>query len=301
MLNSFDWLRRCASGAELLATLELFEKDPGLLPADESLGPPHSALNGPCQRCWIYARDESPAKKSNKKVEPYCYFCRLVQARARKLGSLSRKSIVVWGFVNQLPRQLQRGESFKDSNISGAYAADEQRFLITMHRLQLEPWLRELVIYHGADLRGLLQIFPTIGPGPETGMGDVLCRAISREANFAMDRLRVQFYAQPYEIMKFGRRREQGILNFEAPEFLNLLEMARVFREVLYPNQQEALYELLTMEGGGEAQFYWGRFLGELGQQAKDMLNAWRIRQWPKTQVKLLYELRDYVVFTPPD
>jgi hypothetical protein len=53
----------------------------------------------------------------------------------------------------------------------------------------------------------------------------------------------------------------------------------------------------LNLEDTSEEQFYWGRFLGYLSQEAKDMLNAWRIRQWPKGRIELLYELVDYVAF----
>ena len=63
------------------------------------------------------------------------------------------------------------------------------------------------------------------------------------------------------------------------------------------PQEQEMLHEVLNLEDPSEEQFYWGRLLGHLSQGAKDMLNAWRIRQWPKNQVKLLYELVDYVAF----
>ncbi len=298
MLTGFDWLRRSQSGAELLATLRCLEDDSGLLLTDETqLGAPHSALGGTCRRCWIYPRRPPPAEDDLF----YCRFCTLIRAGAARLGPLSRKSIVIWGFVNQLPRQLQRGTGFQDSRILGSFAPDDNRFLLMMHRLQLKPWLRELVIYHGPDLKGLIQIFPTTGSGGETGMGDVLCRAISHEAGFAMDRLRVRFYSDPYQIMRMRSRDLEGILNFDAPEFLNLLEMAAVFRNILRQEEQEMLYELLAVQDVGEEQFYWGRFLGYLNQEAKDMLNAWRIRQWPKEQVKLLYELRDHVVFSESD
>jgi hypothetical protein len=50
-----------------------------------------------------------------------------------------------------------------------------------------------------------------------------------------------------------------------------------------------------------ERQFYWGRFLGYLSQDVKDMLAAWNILQWSKNQVELLYELIDYVGFYQTD
>jgi hypothetical protein len=51
------------------------------------------------------------------------------------------------------------------------------------------------------------------------------------------------------------------------------------------------------MGNTSEAQFYWGRFLGALNQEARDMLNAWKIRQWSKSRIDLLYELVENVGF----
>ena len=80
---------------------------------------------------------------------------------------------------------------------------------------------------------------------------------------------------------------------------MSLLEMASVFRSVLSPTTQQILYGLLNLKDAKEEGFYWGRFLGMLTPQEKDMLNAWKIRQWPRQRVKLLYELTKYVDFSP--
>jgi hypothetical protein len=66
------------------------------------------------------------------------------------------------------------------------------------------------------------------------------------------------------------------------------------------PEEQKVLYELLTIDKNMEEQFHWGRFQGVLSQEAKDMLNSWKIRRWPKSRVKLLYELTDYVYVPQP-
>jgi hypothetical protein len=293
MLNSFDWLRRGRTGAELLAILKHLNKRPDLF-SQEQIGPPHSALRGPCQRCWLYPPDP-------EHNEPYCQTCRTILATARRFSKLSRQSIVVWGFVNQLPKQLQSGQGFEHTHRYGAYIHDERRFLLTLYRRKLKPWLQELVIYHGDELRGMLQIFPTMGAGEYTGMGDVICRAVHHEADFSRDRLRVKFYADAFEVLKPRRRDEQGILIFEISDFLSLLEMAAVFRTVLRPEEQKVLHELLNIEDAGEERFYWGRLLGYLSKEAKDMLNAWKIRQWPPARIKLLYELIDYVAFYQTD
>jgi hypothetical protein len=328
MLDRFDWLRRSRTGAELLATLQYLETNPiadcGMQIADYSpqseirnpqsrgLGPPPSALNGPCLRCWIYPR------ATTKPNARYCPTCQAIMEEAWQLGTLSRYAVVVWGFVNQLPRQLRTGSnartrgpgglqdeldsaarpcvSFRDSHILGAYVHDENRFLLMLHHLEIKPWLQELAIYHGADLKGLIQIFPTTGVR-DTGMGDLLCRIIHNEARFPMDRLRVRFFSAPYQVYAAHLYDREGVLTFEVTEFLSMLEMASVFRSVLRLDEQEILYKLLNMGNTGQAQFYWGRFLGSLNQEARDMLNAWKIRQWSKPRINLLYELVENVGF----
>jgi len=298
MLSSFDWLRRSRTGAELLATLEYLTTKPDLFSAGEEIGPPFSALDGPCQRCWVYPRLPLFRQGSTQASrQSYCQTCQAIMARASKFGHISRQSIVVWGFVNRLSKLLRMGEGFSDYHVLGAYVHDENHFLLMMPRRELKPWLRELTIYHGPDLKGLLQIFPTTGAGKGVNMADALCRAIHHETRFPMDQLRVRFYSAPYQILKPYTREQQGLLTFEVSEFLSLLEMAAVFRTVLRPREQELLYELVNLEDASEEQFYWGRFLGFLNQEAKDMLNAWRIRQWSRNRIQLLYELVDYVAF----
>ncbi len=295
MLNGFDWVRRARSGAELLATLEYLEKEPGLLLTQEEIGPPHSAFYGPCQRCWIYPREPSP-----QHTRLYCAACRVILERAGRLGEVSRQAVVIWGLVNRLPRLLQ-GQGFRDSRIIGAFVWDEKHFLVLMPRKELKPFLQELVLYHGPELKGLLQIVPTTAPHGDWSMADALCRIVHHEANFALDRLRVRFYSAPYQVMIPHVRDRQGILTFEMGEFLSALEMAAVFRTVLRPEEQTALRELLKINRPEETAFYWGRLIGCLSQEARDMLSAWNVRQWPKEQIRLLYELVEYVAFYQPD
>lgn len=294
MLNSFDWVRRSRTGAELLATLQCLEEEPGLLLDEQEIGPPHSALHGPCQRCWIY-----PRKPSREQKALYCQACQAILDRARTLGPLSRQSVVVWGFVNRLPRQLQEG--FRDSRIVGIFIHDDRHFLVMLPRKELKPFIQELVLYHGPDLKGLLQIVPTVGTHGDVGMADALCRLVHHEVNFSMDRLRVRFYSAPYQVTIPHVRDRQGILTFDVTEFLSALEMAAVFRTVMRPEEQTVLYELLKIDRPDEAAFYWGRLMGFLSQEAKDMLSAWNVRHWSRGQVRLLYELIEYVAFYQSD
>ena len=164
-----------------------------------------------------------------------------------------------------------------------------------MRRWWLKPWIQEWVIQHGDDLKGVVQIIPSMAPKSTIGMGDILCRAIHNEIYLPMDRMRVRFYSAPTQVLNTRKRDRQGLLDFEISEFLGLLEMAEVFRILLRPNEQKELFELLTLNDPKEEQFYWGRFLTFLDQRAKDMLAAWNIRKWPRSRIQLLYELVDYV------
>jgi hypothetical protein len=170
-----------------------------------------------------------------------------------------------------------------------------------MGRRKLKPWLQNLILYHGGEIKGLVLIFPTVGTASKVTMGEMLCRAIHYEPRVLSDRLWVQFYSAPYQLLKPRARDREGLLTFEAADFLSLLEMTEVFRALLYPAEQQQLYDLLDLDDPKEEPFYWGRFLGQLHQQAKDMLSAWRIRQWPKSRIKLLYELVNYVTLPDAD
>ena len=286
MLTSFDWLRRSRNGQELLGTLIYLSENSGFPAENTEIGPPLSALRSPCQRCWIYPPQGG---------DVLCRTCAEILTSGQGRSRLSRHSIVIWGVVDRLPQSLQHSAGGRSPHVLGAYIHDERRFLAMMLRRDLKPWLQEMVIHHGTDLRGGLQIFPTMGPKPTLVMGDILCWAVHHEAYREKDRLCVRFYSSPSQVIMPHKRDRRGLLNFEISEFLGLLEMAEVFRLLLHPNEQRELFELLALKNPEEKQFYWGRFLGFLDQQAKDMLTAWGIRNWPQNRVQLLYELVRYV------
>lgn len=302
MLSTFDWIRRTRDGAELLAILQCLAEDPetfdkigqSLLVNRGEPGPPPTALTLPCARCWIYPR--APER-------PLCLFCQTIRERSHGLETLSRQSLVLWGFVNWLPRSLRfaqgqalrRETGFQSEHILGAYLYDANHFLVMIRRLELQPWLREMVLHHGADLKGHLQIFPTTSARHGIEMGEILCRAVHHDARFPMDKLRIRFYIRPYQILQPHKMDREGLLTFEISEFLSLLEMATIFRSVVYPEEQKMLYELLTMEDTSEEMFYWGRFSGVLNQEARDLLDAWKVRTWPRNRVKFFYEMMSYV------
>lgn len=286
MLAPFDWLRRSDTGAELLATLGCLTEEPELLATPLSLGAPLAALGGPCRRCWIYARGSG---------NPYCKVCRTILQRRRKLAPRAHRAVVIWGNVEPFPVSLRRWPDEVDARLLGTYVRDARHFLLMMRRTAIKPWLQELVVRQGTALQGLLQILPTVGARSTPGMGDLLCRAMAHESHLPMDRMRVRFYTTPAQVIAPRERDREGILTFEIADFLRLLEMAEVFRALLHPEEQRELFELLRLEDGQEASFFWGRFLGRLNPQTRDMLSAWGIRSWPRSRIRLLSELIDYV------
>ncbi len=291
MLNQFDWLRRSRTGAELVAAIQLFSEPSGNfndLLAQQALGAPVSALNALCQRCYVFPRT-SPTRS-------FCPVCQKIVDRARKNANVSRSSILIWGFVNILPRKVQNREYARARYYGGIFTPDEHHFLMAMNRRQLKLWLQDIIVYDGASLKGLLQVFPTTALVRDFSMGDFLCQVISQERMYQMDLLRVRFYTNPEAMLSHRESEGKEIFNYEIAHFIRLLEMAEVFASLLRPNEQQLLSELLALQDPQESQFYWGRFLGQLNLKAKDMLEAWQIRRWPENQIQLLYELTDYVV-----
>jgi len=289
MLGPFDWLRRSRNGPELLATLHYLEAAPELSTKEGELGPPPSALNGPCRRCWVHPRAG----------ERYCTACQAILDEAWKLRNLIPEVVVVWGFVNRLPHQRPGSGSPAEKRILGAYVHDERHFLLMLRQQELKTWLQELVLYHGPDLKGLLQIFPP-ADGRAALMGDLLALVVHQEARFPPDQLRVRFFSRVAQVFHPRPYEREGVLNFTIADFLNTLDLATIFRTVLRPDEQKMLYKLLHKANSAEAQFLWGRFLGMLSPEARDMLNAWGVRQWSEYQISLLYELVDYVAFYQP-
>jgi hypothetical protein len=291
MLSDFDWLRRARTGVELLGTLKYFtlRRESSHDNAEEDIGPPPTALSGLCLRCWIY-----PLYEDN---DNYCEVCKDILIQSKGLGYSIRQLSVLWGYLNQVPSSLQEERWKVNYKIHGTFFHGKNRFLLMIKKRDIKPLLQDLVIRHGPEIKGLIQIFPTIGMGSEIGMGDILCRAIHHESNCPLNQLWIRFYSSPLQLTNPRRREDKGMLTFEVSEFLALLETAEVFRSLLKPEEQESLYEILLKDKFREHSFYWGRFLGQLKREARDMLTSWGIRQWSRNRLELLYELIDYVAF----
>ncbi len=291
MQTTFNWLRGCRSGSELIAVLRIIRQTPGLFQKQEKIGPPFLLTGTPCQRCHFYPR-------MAKSTARFCKACQKIISRSSRLGKISNGAIVIWGFVNYIPPQINPDNLFERTDYHGVYIHDEHHFIVMLHRKKIAEWIRDILIYQGADIKGLIQIFPTTGNSKRGNMGDILCRAVHHETRFPMDLLRVRFYSDAYQIFNPQSREKQGVLTFEISEFLNLLEMASVFRTLLNRNDQKNLLKLTQLKSVKEEQFYWGRFMGFLSDEAKDMLNSWNIRQWPQIRIQLLYDLLSYVHYS---
>lgn len=295
MLTPFDWIRQTRTGSELLAVLHCIEEKPDLVArAADEIGPPHSALAPLCQRCRVYAHPTDRPRTF------YCPTCSAILNRAGGLRELSQNTVLLWGHVNLLPYNLSPRAEQWQRRVLGVYvhnhAPGQTRFLLALHRQALKPWLQDLVLHQGMEMRGVLQLFPTTGM-VGASMGDLICHIVYHESRFPMDALRVRFFATVHQVLQPHRYDKQGVVNFEIAEFLSMLEMAAVFRTVLRPDEQQMLLELLNIESVGESQFYWGRFMGCLNPDARDMLDAWNVRNWPKPQLHLLYSLIEHVAF----
>lgn len=289
MLSKFDWLRRCATGTELLATLKILSDNPNIEYKNLEQGGPFSACGNLCQRCKVYA----PETHSGR-LRRLCPFCLAVIRLKKEFIFKSPNTVLIWGNVNQVPRQVKNENS--STFFYGRYVHDENHFLAAIHRRYLREWLQELVIYGGSSLLGLLQIFPSIGKIRHLNMGDYLIWAIHHDSSLPMTQLWIRFFTHPKQLFNPKEQEKLGLLSYSVSEFISMLEMAEIFRAHLHPNEQQKLFELLTLNNHAEEQFYWGRFLGLLSQEAKDMLSSWNIRKWQKQQVQFFYDLINYVI-----
>ncbi|RMI16923.1 MAG: hypothetical protein D6681_03935, partial [Calditrichaeota bacterium] len=167
MLSTSDWIRRVRTGAELIATLKLLQsmEKRELLELPREPAAPFSACHRPCRRCHLYPPQSRTAKM--------CRFCSQVLRHIRKLDPISRSSVIVWGYVNRLPRKVVSGEWNRKRLIVAMYPVDDQHFIGIMYRRRLKPWLQELVVYEGNTLQGLLQILPSSGGIRTFTMGDL--------------------------------------------------------------------------------------------------------------------------------
>jgi len=292
MLTPFDWLRLCRNGTELIATLHLLDTQPDVF-LQETIGHPFSALRGPCSRCGIFRR-AAPSPQAGGEAIPYCPACQMVRRATTRLHHAAMTSVLVWGQLSSIPPLPD-----KTLPLPVYYRHDEQHFLLALRRLDLQDWLSDLLLYHGISLSGLLQILPAFPDSRNRTLGDMLARLPAFEAAYPPDRLRIRFYPAGHMIFQGRDYERAGTLTFDARDFLGYLEMAGVFRSLLYPEQQGAVFQILKMKNPQERQFHWGRLLHELSPAGRDMLLSWNLRSWSREQLYLLDKLRPYAKYHP--
>jgi len=205
--------------------------------------------------------------------------------------------MVIWGFLNRIPKPLEQSKETRLPHIRCFHQVDDRHILLILRNYSLKKWLSDTLLHHGSNLKGLLFLFPAIGKDPKLSMGDALCRAIQQDAKFPMDQLRIQFFSNSAQLTIPKKREDKGMLTFEASDFLSLLEMAAIFRSLLRPEEQDMVREAGLLKDLSEKQFYWGRLMNLLNREARDMLTAWKFKQWPETRIRLLYELINYAPF----
>jgi len=280
MLNAFDWIRLCENGAELIATLDAIKSTPQIFPDAIRMGPPVRCIDGPCERCWIFPRLPESS---------FCETCQAIVAESRNLGSVSRKCLLIWGAVNVLP-DLDLNENKSRS----VFMPDDTHFLVVVNGRDVAGWLKQVVMDQDTGLKGLLTIFPTTGKRPTFTMGDILCRAIYHDSRFPMDRLRIRYFARPGQVKAPHLREKQGLLIFDVLEFMLLLEMAAMFKSRLGFHDRDAIRQIADIQNPQEQAFQWGRLMGRLDIEARDMLTHWELREWSPNRINLLCELADH-------
>lgn len=290
MLQPFDWVRKSRTGAELIATIRYLSEISGIYEQSmPNLGTPVSALDRPCIRCWLYERESG---------YNYCRICQRILIYASRSRDASLNSAVLWAAVNHIPDMVTNANTRSSKTTYSTFIhPDNKRFLILIHRLSLMQWFMDLFVYHGDEIKGLFQIFPTIGATSRCTMGDLIVRAAYYDSYFPHDMLRVRFFYSPFDLLNPSQREAKGMLTFEIKDFFRMMESASIFRTLIKPQEQDILLQLAKLEDINEERFYWGRIMGLLSPEAKDMLTAWDFRQWPASRIRLLYELLNYVPF----
>ncbi len=251
------------------------------------LGPPYSALYGPCQRCWIYEKiDESN----------YCFICKKILDHVEDVREIIRDCVVILGFFKHSPWENSPMPIIPNSPL-GFHQIDHQHFIIMTYKTDVKCWLQDLVLSYGTDLHGFIQLFPTMGQGQRTGMGDILSRAAHQENVYLQDKLWVRFFPQAWQVMNSKKRDEMGILTFPCHAFIDFIEAATVFKDIVPVYHRKDMHKLLTTKEL-RAPFYWGRFLRTLDQKSRDLIDSWEINHWPLPKIDILYELTAYVSTT---
>jgi hypothetical protein len=291
MLTFFDWLRQCRTGGELLALLSgavAEERLPGGRKYEPP--PPETLFRTPCRRCGFFSAVPGSAP-------PDCPTCEEIRRTGKRMDRTAGFSRILWGHVNRIPRMIA-GDGHASPELLGRYIHDDHHFLAMFSGKGTLPFFRRMLMYDGHDLKGFLQIFPAVSAGHRNRMMDLLIRACHYDAVYPMDALRVRCFTRAHQVFHPGRyETPENRITCEASEFMSLLEMARIFRNLLTPVEQKMLGEYADApedRGAGDA-FLWGRMMGALSPAARDMLVAWDFRNWPAERARYFFDMFAYV------
>jgi len=295
MQSIFDWIRFCRTGGEVIATLEYFKHNPvDRLAEIKALAGPITADQAPCSRCW---RHPAYSRKAGA-YRAHCRTCEWIVKTAGSRSQQSSHSIVIWGHVDRLPEHLVSQSGLYGRVDVLSHHTDSRHFLLVMDRRTVREWIRETMLYHGSDLKGFIQCFPTSGQMVSGNMGERICVAAHYDNLFPMDRLLIRLYVKTQYLDHPSRFQNKGIFTYAVQEFIRMLDMAAIFRSLLNPQEQELLKTLAAVKSEDESRFSWGRLIGALSPEARDMLSSWNFRSWTQDQIATLYAFFDYVDFT---
>lgn len=295
MLAFFDWIRQCRTGGELLALLsgEIPERSLGL--SRKYRPPPPSGLfRVPCERCGFF-----PASPENR--SPRCAVCQEIHRAGNEFQRTAGFARALWGHVNRIPRMLSGKKPAESPLVLGLHVHDEHHFLAMFPTRRTLDFFQRLMLYDGHDLKGFLQIFPTVSRNHRNRMSDLLIRAGHYDGLFPMDALRIRCFTKAHQLFNPGKfDTGDGRITFDAADFMSLLEMARICRRLLNPLEQDMVrnYAESAERRGTEESFAWGRMTASLSPEARDMLIAWDFRNWPLERSRYFFDLFAYVDHT---
>lgn len=293
MLTELDWILLSRNGYELFATLKILATQPDLFETAAEIGPTHSATADLCRRCWTYAGT------SKYRAKPCCPICHNIQTYAKRFGVHAQDAIAIWGSVDMPAKECRNLADVLRRGSIVSYVHDDRHFLSMIFRRRLKTWIENILLYR-PDMAGHLVIFP-----PRSNRyictGDTMARILYAAPDYPTDRLWIYFYDKVFHLFSANRSNKQSVPIYDIGTFKGLLEAAAVFRSLLTPNIQEAVHELLHLKNNHEECFYWGRLLNLLKPEAVCMLEAWRFRHWPKSQLNLFFNLMNYVEYYSTD
>ena len=185
-------------------------------------------------------------------------------------------------------------EDFLPKNVIGHIDLDYRSGLIMCYRKDIQSWLQDLVLFYGESLKGMLEIFPTMGQGSIIGMGDILSTAKHEASSLSYNKMWIRFYPESWQLLETKKRHDNGILTFSLSEFIAFIEKANVFKEIIPYRFRSDIYDLIVNSNIKSESYYWGKLKRSLNKKSIDLIDSWQLKAWNKEQLEILYELSNY-------